>query len=478
MEIREKLYMDGRWVPGAGTGMIDVICGSTEEVMARIPEGNAADVDAAVRSARAAFEGWAATPIAERAAFLQTIQGGLKARSGEIGKIIAREVGMPLKLATMIQAGLPVLSFGIFAEILIDFPFEERIGNSLVVREPVGVVAAITPWNYPLHQIAAKVAPALAAGCTVVVKPSEVAPLNAFILAEIIDAAGLPRGVFNLVTGYGAVVGEALAGHREVDMISFTGSTRAGKRVSELAARSVKRVALELGGKSASILLEDADLPAAVKGTVSACFQNSGQTCSAHTRMLVPESKYDEAAQLVVAEASKYTVGDPFSETSRLGPLVSSAQRERVRGYIKKGIEEGAELLCGGPEAPPALPTGWYVKPTVFGRVHPDSTIAQEEIFGPVLSIIVYKDEEEAVAIANNSMYGLSGGVWSKDEARAIRVARRIRTGQVDINGGPLNLQAPFGGYKQSGHGREYGRQGLEEYLEYKSLQFKPERKT
>ncbi len=478
MEIREKLYMDGRWVPGAGTGMIDVICGSTEEVMARIPEGNAADVDAAVRSARAAFEGWAATPIAERAAFLQTIQGGLKARSGEIGKIIAREVGMPLKLATMIQAGLPVLSFGIFAEILIDFPFEERIGNSLVVREPVGVVAAITPWNYPLHQIAAKVAPALAAGCTVVVKPSEVAPLNAFILAEIIDAAGLPRGVFNLVTGYGAVVGEALAGHREVDMISFTGSTRAGKRVSELAARSVKRVALELGGKSASILLEDADLPAAVKGTVSACFQNSGQTCSAHTRMLVPESKYDEAAQLVVAEASKYTVGDPFSETSRLGPLVSSAQRERVRGYIKKGIEEGAELLCGGPEAPPALPTGWYVKPTVFGRVHPDSTIAQEEIFGPVLSIIVYKDEEEAVAIANNSMYGLSGGVWSKDEARAIRVARRIRTGQVDINGGPFNLQAPFGGYKQSGHGREYGRQGLEEYLEYKSLQFKPERKT
>jgi acyl-CoA reductase-like NAD-dependent aldehyde dehydrogenase len=478
MEVREKLYIDGRWVPSAGTGRIDVICGSTEEVMARIPEGNAADVDAAVRAARAAFEGWAATPVAERAAFLQKIQAGLKARSEEIGKIIAREVGMPLKLATMIQAGLPVLSFGIFAKLLPEFQFEERVGNSLVVREPVGVVAAITPWNYPLHQIAAKVAPALAAGCTIVLKPSEVAPINAFILAEIIDAAGLPKGVFNLVTGYGAVVGEALAGHREVDMISFTGSTRAGKRVSELAARSVKRVALELGGKSASILLEDADLAAAIKGTVSACFLNSGQTCAAHTRMLVPESKYAEAKQLVVAEASKYTVGDPFSETSKLGPLVSSAQRERVRGYIKKGIEEGAELLCGGPEAPDALPTGWYVKPTVFGRVHPDSTIAQEEIFGPVLSIIVYKDEEEAVAIANNSMYGLGGGVWSKDEARAVRVARRIRTGQVDINGGPFNLQAPFGGYKQSGHGREYGRAGLEEFLEYKSLQFKPERKT
>jgi aldehyde dehydrogenase (NAD+) len=478
MEVREKLYIDGRWVPCAGTGRIDVICGSTEEVMARIPEGNAADVDAAVRSARAAFEGWAATPVAERVVFLQKIQSGLKERSEEIGKIIAREVGMPLKLATMIQAGLPVLTFGNFAKLLSEFRFEERIGNSLVVREPVGVVAAITPWNYPLHQIAAKVAPALAAGCTVVLKPSEVAPINAFILAEIIDAAGLPKGVFNLVTGVGAVAGEALAGHPEVDMVSFTGSTRAGKRVSELAARSVKRVALELGGKSASILLDDADLAAAVKGTVSACFLNSGQTCVAHTRMLVPESKYDETKRLVVAEASKYTVGDPFAETSKLGPLVSGAQRERVRAYIRKGIEDGAELLCGGAEAPETLPKGWYVKPTVFGRVDPESTIAQEEIFGPVLSIIVCKDEEEAVAIANNSIYGLGGGVWSKDEDRAVRVARRIRTGQVDINGGPFNLQAPFGGYKQSGHGREYGRAGLEEFLEYKSIQFKPERKA
>jgi betaine-aldehyde dehydrogenase len=478
MEVREKLYIGGRWVPCAGTGRIDVICSSTEEVLAQIPAGNAEDVDAAVRSARAAFEGWAATPVAERAAYLQKIQAGLKARSGEIGKIIAREVGMPLKLATRIQAGLPSLTFGVVAELLSEFPFEERVGHSLVVREPAGVVAAITPWNYPLHQIAAKVAPALAAGCTIVVKPSEVAPINAFLLAEVIDAAGLPGGVFNLVTGYGAVVGEALAGHREVDMVSFTGSTATGKRVSELAARSVKRVALELGGKSASIVLEDADLAAAIRGTVSACFLNSGQTCSAHTRMLVPVSKYDEVAQRVVAEASKYAVGDPFAETSKLGPLVSSAQRERVRGYIRKGIEEGAELLCGGPEAPAALPKGWYVQPTVFGRVHPDSTIAQEEIFGPVLSIIVYRDEEEAVAIANNSIYGLSGGVWSKDEARAVRVARRIRTGQVDINGGPFNFQAPFGGYKQSGLGREYGRPGLEEFLEYKSLQFQPEPKA
>ena len=373
MEIREQLYIDGRWVPCAGAGRIDVVCGSTEEVMARIPEGNAADVDAAVRSARAAFEGWAATPIAGRAAFLQKIQGGLKARSEEIGKIIAREVGMPLKLATMIQAGLPVLSFGIIAKILEDFPFEERIGNSLVVREPVGVVAAITPWNYPLHQIAAKVAPALAAGCTVVVKPSEVAPLNAFLLAEIIDAAGLPKGVFNLVTGYGAVAGEALVGHPEVDMISFTGSTRAGKRISELAARSVKRVALELGGKSASILLEDADLAAAVKGTVSSCFLNSGQTCASHTRMLVRESMYDEAAKLVVAEASKYTVGDPFSETSKLGPLAQHLRRGFARGaspqaYCIHGTparSPGANAVTPSPIISTMPVTSW---PGMIGR--------------------------------------------------------------------------------------------------------------
>jgi betaine-aldehyde dehydrogenase len=361
-----------------------------------------------------------------------------------------------------------------YAKLAAQPPEEERVGNSVVVREPVGVVAGITPWNYPLNQIAAKVAPALAAGCTVVLKPSEVAPLNAFILAEVIDAAGLPKGVFNLVTGTGPVVGEALAQHPEVDMVSFTGSTRAGKRVSELAAQTVKRVALELGGKSASIVLEDADLAAAVKGTVSACFLNSGQTCSAHTRMLVPESKYAEAAKLAAEEARKYTVGDPFAETTRLGPLISAAQRDRVQAYIRKGIEEGAELLCGGPDAPPGLERGYYVQPTVFGRVGPRSTIAQEEIFGPVLAIITYEDEDEAVRIANGTPYGLSGGVWSQDEAHALAVAKRMRTGQVDINGGPFNMQAPFGGYKQSGHGREWGRYGLDEFHELKSLQLKP----
>ena len=381
---------------------------------------------------------------------------------------------MPLKLAGRIQAGLPIANFANFAKLLKDFVFEERVGNSLVVREPVGVVAAITPWNYPLHQIALKVAPALAAGCTVVLKPSEIAPFNAFILAEAIEAAGLPQGVFNLVTGYGADAGEALVKHRDVDMISFTGSTRAGKRISELAAQSVKRVALELGGKSASVILDDADLATAVKGTVNGCYLNSGQTCTALTRMLVPDSLYQEAARIAAEVAKSFTVGDPLAETTRLGPLSSQAQLERVRGYIRKGLQEGAELLAGGAEPPEGVPPGgYYVKPTVFGRVSNDMTIAREEIFGPVLSIIPYQDEEDAVRIANDTVYGLAGAVWSRDDARAQRVARRIRAGQVDVNGGAFNMNAPFGGFKQSGHGREAGVYGLEEFLEYKSLQLK-----
>ena len=478
MQVRDQFYINGQWAAPKGGKAIDVINASTEEVMGRVPEGTQDDVNAAVAAARAAFDSWSARPAAERAAYLQKIHEGLKARMEEIGRLIAGEVGMPVKLATMIQAGSPTATFGLYAKMLGSFAFEEKVGNSLVLREPVGVVAAITPWNYPLHQIAAKVAPALAAGCTVVLKPSEVAPLNAFVLAEIIHAAGLPAGVFNLVTGYGPVVGEAMAAHPEVDMVSFTGSTRAGKRVSELASATVKRVALELGGKSAAVVLEDADLAAAVKGTINACFLNSGQTCSAHTRLLVPESKYDEAAKIAVEVAKGFTVGDPFGGTAKLGPLVSEVQRERVRGYIRRGIEEGAELLAGGADAPAGLPKGYYVKPTIFGRVKPDATIAQEEIFGPVLSIITYKDEDEAVKIANATPYGLGGGVWSKDEEHAKKVAKRMRTGQVDINGGPFNLQAPFGGFKQSGNGRELGRFGLEEFLEYKSLQLKPEAKA
>jgi len=474
MLVRDKLFIGGRWVAPSGREMIDVHNAGTGEVMGRVPAGNAKDVDAAVAAARGALDRWSATSPGVRSELLEKISAGLKARADELAKTIAQEVGMPLKLAGRIQAGLPIANFANFARLLKDFVFEERVGNSLVVREPVGVVAAITPWNYPLHQIALKVAPALAAGCTVVLKPSEIAPFNAFILAEAIEAAGLPQGVFNLVTGYGANAGEALVKHRDVDMISFTGSTRAGKRISELAAQSVKRVALELGGKSASVILDDADLATAVKGTVNGCYLNSGQTCTALTRMLVPDSLYQEAARIAAEVAKGFAVGDPLAETTRLGPLSSQAQLERVRGYIRKGLQEGAELLAGGAEPPEGVPPGgYYVKPTVFGRVSNDMTIAREEIFGPVLSIIPYQDEEDAVRIANDTVYGLAGAVWSRDDARAQRVARRIRAGQVDVNGGAFNMNAPFGGFKQSGHGREAGVYGLEEFLEYKSLQLK-----
>jgi aldehyde dehydrogenase (NAD+) len=474
MLVRDRFFIGGQWVAPSGRETIDVHNAGTGEVMGRVPAGTEKDIDAAVAAARSAFESWSALAPDRRAEYLEKISAALKARADELAKTIAQEVGMPLKMAGRIQAGLPIANFANYAKLAKEFTFEQRVGNSLVVREPVGVVGAITPWNYPLHQITLKVAPALAAGCTVVLKPSEVAPFNAFILAEAAASAGLPKGVLNIVTGYGAAAGEALVKHPGVDMISFTGSTRAGKRISELAAQSVKRVALELGGKSASLILDDADLATAVKGTVNGCYLNSGQTCTALTRMLVPQSKYEEAAKIAAELAKGFTVGDPLAETTRLGPLTSKAQLERVRGYIRKGMDEGAELVAGGVEPPEGVPAGgYYVRPTVFGKVRNDMTIAQEEIFGPVLSIIPYKDEEDAIRIANDTMYGLAGAVWSKDEARAQRVARRIRAGQVDVNGGAFNMNAPFGGFKQSGHGREAGVYGLEEFLEYKSLQLK-----
>jgi betaine-aldehyde dehydrogenase len=378
---------------------------------------------------------------------------------------------MPLKLSRIIQAGMPIASFSSMPELMQQISWQEEIGNSLVVREPIGVLGAITPWNYPLHQIAAKVAPALAAGCTVVLKPSGVAPLNAFILAEVIEAAGLPAGVFNLVTGPASEVGEAIAADPGVDIVSFTGSTRAGRRVSELASETVKAVTMELGGKSPNVILDDADLSKAVPDGVAKCFINSGQTCSALTRMLVPEAMMDEAAQIAAATAETFTPGDPFDEGTRLGPLVSEEQRQIVRGYIEKGSEEGAKLVTGGAEPPEGLDRGYFVRPTVFSGVENSMTIAQEEIFGPVLTMIPYSDEEEAVRIANDSIYGLAGGVWSSDEDRAVGIARRIRTGQVEINGGVFNPLAPFGGYKQSGHGRELGYFGIEEFLQPKALQ-------
>ena len=471
MKAYDKLYIDGAWVAPSGKGTLDVINSTTEEVMATIPEGDASDVDRAVKAAKAAFPAWSQTSVQDRAKFLSRINEGLTARADEIANIVSEEVGMPKMLSKLIQVGLPQGSFAVNAQLAEGYKFEEEVGNSLVVKEPVGVVGCITPWNYPLHQIAAKVAPALAAGCTVVLKPSEVAPVNAFILAEIIDDVGLPAGVFNLVSGVGPVVGEAMAAHPDVDMISFTGSTRAGRRVSELAAQTVKRVTLELGGKSANILLDDADFEKAVADGVGKCYLNSGQTCSALTRMLVPRDRLAEAEAIAAKTAETFTTGDPFEATTRLGPLVSSVQRERVRGYIQKGVDEGATLVTGGAEAPEGLDKGFFVRPTVFSNVTRDMTIAQEEIFGPVLSILPYDTEEEAIEIANDTIYGLAGGVWSGDQERAKKVARQMRTGQVEVNGGGFNLMAPFGGFKQSGHGRELGAFGLEEYLEIKSLQ-------
>jgi aldehyde dehydrogenase (NAD+) len=475
MKTYDKLYIGGEWTPPSGKGSFDVINASTEELMGKIPAGDASDVDRAVKAARAAFETWSRTSPAERAGYLQKIQAGLAMRTQEIAETIAGEVGMPLPLSVMIQAGLPTMNFGAFAELATSYPFEEQTGNSVVVREPVGVVGCITPWNYPLHQIAAKVAAALAAGCTVVLKPSEVAPLSAFILAEIIHDVGLPNGVFNLVTGIGPVVGEAIAAHPDVNMVSFTGSTRAGKAVAAAASGTLKRVALELGGKSANILLDDLDdasFEKAVRDGVGKAYINSGQTCTALTRMLVPTARLADAERIAQDEVeSNYQPSDPFADGARLGPLSSQAQVDRVNDYIQKGIDGGAKLVTGGTGKPEGLEVGYYVKPTVFSEVTNDMVIAQEEIFGPVLSILPYGSEDDAVAIANDSPYGLSGGVWSGDADRAKGVARRIRTGQIEVNGGAFNPNAPFGGYKQSGYGREYGTHGFEEFLETKSMQ-------
>jgi acyl-CoA reductase-like NAD-dependent aldehyde dehydrogenase len=467
----DRLYIGGEWVAPAGSGTIDVIDASTEEIIGRVPEGTAEDVDRAVCAARAAFDGWASTSLTDRVELCTAVSLRLQARGEEIAQLIAREMGSPLAFAVGVQVALPTVTFSSMQHLVEDLPWEQRIGNSLVVREPVGVVGAITPWNYPLHQVAAKVAAALVAGCTIVVKPSEVAPLSAFALAEIMAEVGLPAGVFNLVTGYGPVAGEALAAHPGVDMISFTGSTRAGRRVSELAAATVKTVALELGGKSANVILDDADIERAVVDGMTKCYINSGQTCSALTRMLVPRDRLSTVEQIAAAVAAQAKVGPAFAADTNLGPLVSAAQRERVRGYITRGVAEGARLVCGGAEPPDDQPRGYFVRPTVFSDVTPDMTIAREEIFGPVLAILPYDDEDDAVRIANDTEYGLAGGVWSGDRDRAIRVARRLRTGQVEINGGAFNPLAPFGGYGQSGHGRELGPFGILEFTQVKAIQ-------
>ncbi len=469
--IRDAFYIGGEWVAPSSAEVLEVTSSGTGELYATVPAGTADDAARAVAAAAAAFPSWSVTSPKERGEFLQRVSEKLAERADDIALTIAHEVGMPLMLAKGIQVGLPTMTFADQAQRIQSYVWEEEIGNSVVVREPVGVVVAITPWNYPLHQIALKVAPALAAGCTVVLKPSEVAPINAFALADIFHELGLPKGVFNLVTGVGPVVGEALAGDARVDMVSFTGSTRAGKRVMHLAADGVKRVALELGGKSANVILEDADVARAVADGVFKCYLNSGQTCSALTRMVVPRSRLAEVEDVAVATAVGFAPGDPVTGSSLLGPLVSAAQLERVRGYIRRGVEEGARLLCGGVEPVEGLDAGYYVAPTVFSDVRNDMTIAQEEIFGPVLSIIPYDSEDEAIEIANDSAYGLAGGVWAGTDERAFEFARKIRAGQIEINGGAFNVLAPFGGYKQSGVGREVGTFGLEEFLEVKAIQ-------
>jgi acyl-CoA reductase-like NAD-dependent aldehyde dehydrogenase len=413
-------------------------------------------------------------PAEERAKYMNRIGDALAGRIDEIASAISRETGMSKMLSTLVQVGLPINSFKTAAALAESFNFSKEIGSSLVVREPIGVVGCITPWNYPLHQIAAKVAYAMAAGCTVVLKPSEVAPIDAFMLAEIIHEVGLPAGVFNLVTGTGPVVGEAISSSEDIDMVSFTGSTRAGRRVMQVGAETIKKISLELGGKSANIICDDLDAETfgkAVMGGVGKAFLNSGQTCSALTRMLVPRTRLAEAEAAAAAVADGMKVGDPFAEGTNLGPLASAAQRDRVQMYINKGIDEGATLIAGGLGAPEGLTTGFYVKPTVFSNVTNDMTIAQEEIFGPVLSILPYDTLDEAVEIANGTVYGLAGAVFSADKDKAIAIARRMKTGQVEVNGGAFNPNAPFGGYKQSGIGRELGEYGFEEFLEIKSLQ-------
>jgi acyl-CoA reductase-like NAD-dependent aldehyde dehydrogenase len=469
--VQDQFYIGGGWAPATSGTRINVHEAATGEVFAEVAEASEQDIDGAVKAAAEAYPSWSTTAVEERVSYLEAISQGIADRTEELARSIAREVGSPIRMARAVQVGNPIAIIAGTTAALRDFEFQEQIGNDLVVHEAVGVVAAITPWNYPLQQIVAKVAPALAAGCTVVLKASEVAPLTAFILAEIAAAAGLPAGVLNVISGTGATAGEGLVLHPLVDMISFTGSTRAGRRISQLAAESVTPVTLELGGKSASVLLPDADIEKAAKFAVYNAFSNAGQTCTALTRLLVPAEEQERAAAVAVETAQKLTLGDPLDESTRLGPLASETQLERVRGYIRQGIAEGARLMIGGAEAPTGLERGYFVQATVFADVRPEMTIAQEEIFGPVLSVIPYRDESEALEIANGTRYGLAGAVWSQDQDHAVSFARRLQAGTVEVNGGAFNLVAPFGGVKQSGHGREFGKYGLQEFLVPKSIQ-------
>lgn len=466
----DSVFIGGQFVASRGRGRIDVINPASEAVAGSVPQGDLDDVHAAAAAARDALTAWAALAPEDRGRHLTAVSMALRARAHEAATLIVAELGMPLDATLDVQVGDAANFFQGYADAVTSVAWHEDIANTAVSREPVGVIAAITPWNYPLYQIAAKAGAALAAGCTVVVKPSELAPLSSYILAQAAIDAGLPDGVLNIVMGAGASIGEALVTHPLIDMVSFTGSTQAGRRVAQLAAATPKPVALELGGKSATLVLDDADLEQVIPLAVADCFRNSGQACSARTRLLVPAEKADAAAQLAAQAARTTRLGSPAEHGDHLGPVVSRIQRDRVRNYINVGIAEGARLIAGGSGQPPETPVGYYIQPTVFDHVHSNMTIAQEEIFGPILAIIAYERQDEAVKIANDSNYGLSGAVWSADEDRAVGVAHQLDTGEVYVNGARFNAAAPFGGAKQSGYGRELGVHGVLEFTRLKSV--------
>jgi aldehyde dehydrogenase (NAD+) len=470
MVNRLKFYIDGAWVDPAVMKTVGVTNPATEDKLYDIAVGSKADVDKAVAAARRAFETFSMTTREQRVELMTKIIAAYQARAKDIAAAISDEMGAPMTLAERAQAAAGLGHLASTLEVLKNYEFEEKIGNAVVVREPVGVIGMITPWNWPLNQIACKVAPAIAAGCTMILKPSEFTPTSALIFAEVMDAAGVPKGVFNLINGLGPEVGAAMSEHPGIDMISFTGSTRAGIDVAKRAANTVKRVSQELGGKSPNVILEDADLQKAVTGGTAHVFNNSGQSCNAPTRMIVPAAKMKEAAAIAKAVADKTKAGDPKAADTNIGPVVNRTQWDKIQALIKKGIDEGATLVAGGPGLPEGVNKGFYVRPTVFADVTNDMTIAREEIFGPVLAILGAKDEAEAVKIANDTPYGLAGYVSAGSVESAKRVGRQIRAGNVNLNGVPNERAAPFGGYKQSGNGREWGKYGLEEYLEAKAI--------
>jgi len=470
MESKLQFYIDGKWVDPVTPKTLDVINPATEEPFARISMGSKADVDKAVAAARKAFETFSRTTKEERLALMQKIVDVYQKRYPEIVEAISREMGAPLGLSKNAQAAMGLAHMTQAMKILKDFEFETVKGSTAIVREPIGVVGMITPWNWPINQIACKVAPALAAGCTMILKPSEVAPMNAMLWAEVMHEAGVPPGVFNLINGDGLSVGEAMSAHPGIDMMSFTGSTRAGVAVAKASADTVKRVAQELGGKSANIVLEDADLKKAVTGGVMQMMTNTGQSCNAPSRMFVPKAQHDQALEIAKTAVERVKVGDPFAEGTTMGPVVSEVQYNKIQGLIEKGIQEGATLVTGGLGRPEGLNRGYFVRPTIFGNVTNDMTIAREEIFGPVLAILPYATEDEAITMANDTVYGLSGYVQSGDIQHARKVASQLRTGNVHLNGAGPDLNAPFGGYKQSGTGREWGEFGFEEFLEVKAV--------